>query len=158
MSEIERRLRELANRLSAWLQSGSKTAKERGAGSSEQLRREAKVRAQQAAAKAKDFRDSERGQRAATKLNDLRDSDTAKKAEAKLNDLRDSEAGQKAQAKLADLRQREPVKKAEENARKVLNDLFSGDGAGRGSGPAGSGTAGSPAAGSSPAGTGTASS
>jgi hypothetical protein len=150
MSEIERRLRELANRLSAWFQSSSKTARERGAGSSDQLRREAKVRAQQAASRARDFRDSERGQRAAGKLNDLRDSDTAKKAEAKLNDLRTRDATKKAEAKLADLRQREPVKKAEENARKVLNDLFSG-GAGdsgtpgpRTPGGSGSGTAGTP--------------
>ncbi len=140
MSEIERRVRELANRLTAWWQSSSKTAKQRGAGGSEQLRREAKARAQQAASRAQAFRESERGQRAAGKISDLRDSGTAKRAEAALNDLRTSEAGQKAQATLSDLRQREPVKKAEENARKVLHDLFTG-GPG-GSAPGSPGTSG----------------
>jgi hypothetical protein len=140
MSEIERRWRELANRLTAWFQSSSSTAKQRGSGSSEQLRKEAKARAQQAASRVQDFRGSDRGQR----------------AEAKINDLRTSDAGQKAQATLADLRQREPVKKAEENARKVLHDLFSGPGgSGTGTpGASGSGTAGTTgASGSGTAGT-----
>jgi hypothetical protein len=99
MNEIERRLRELASRLSEWFSSNSQTARQRGADG-----------VQQAATRAKDFRASERGQRAASKVNDLRSTETAKKAEAAL----------------ADLRQREPVKKAEESARKVVHDLFSG--------------------------------
>jgi hypothetical protein len=117
MNEIERRLREFASRLSAWFSSNSKTARQRGADG-----------VQQAAARAKDFRESERGQRAASKISDLRTSETAKKAEAALNDLRASETAKKAESALADLRQREPVKKAEEGARKVVNDLFSGTG------------------------------
>ena len=130
MSEFERRLREFASRVSAWWSSSAKTARQRGTESSANLRREAAARAHQAAGRVQDFRDSERGQRAAGKLNDLRSSDTAKKAEAALNDLRTSEAAKKAESALADLRQREPVKKAEESARKVLNDLFTGNGGG----------------------------
>jgi hypothetical protein len=116
-------------RLAQWWNSSARTAR------TEDLRREATARAQQAASRARDFRDSERGQRAASKLSDLRSSETAKKAEAAINDLRASEAAKKAESALADLRQREPVKKAEESARKVMQDLFSG-----GSGKSGSGT------------------
>jgi hypothetical protein len=123
MNEIERRLRELASRLSAWWNSSAKSAKS-----------EASARAQQAAGRAKDFRDSERGQRAASKLSDLRDSETAKRAEAAFNDLRTSETAKKAETALADLRQREPVKKAEESARKVMHDLFSSNGSSPASG------------------------
>ena len=90
------------------------------------MRSEASARAQQAAGRMQDFRDSERGQRAASKLHDLRSSDAAKRAEAALHDLRASNGGQKAEHALADLRQRESVKKAEEGARKVMHDLFSG--------------------------------
>jgi hypothetical protein len=127
MSEMERRLREFASRVSAWWSSSAKNARQRGADSGAKLRREASARAHQAASRVQDFRDSERGQRAAGKLNDLRSSDTAKRAEAAFNDLRASETAKKAESALADLRQREPVKKAEGSARKVLNDLFSGN-------------------------------
>jgi hypothetical protein len=136
MNEIERRLRELANRLTAWWSTSAKNARERGTEGSAGLRREASARAQQAASAARDFRDSERGQRAATKLNDLRTGETAKKAEAAFNDLRASETGRKAESALTDLRQRESVKKAEESARKAMHDLFSGTGGKGGSGSA----------------------
>ena len=133
MNEIERRLRELANRLTAWWSTSARNARERGSEGSAGLRHEASARAQQAASAARDFRDSERGQRAATKLSDLRTSETARKAEAAFNDLRASETGRKAESALADLRQRESVKQAEESARKAMQDLFRGTG-GKGSG------------------------
>jgi hypothetical protein len=120
----------LLARLTEWWNSSARTAK------TADLRREATARAQKAASRARDFRESERGQRAASKLNDLRTSETAKKAEAAFNDLRASEAAKKAESALSDLRQREPVKKAEESARKVMQDLFSS-----GSSKSGSGTA-----------------
>jgi membrane protein involved in colicin uptake len=126
MNEIERRLKELAARLSQWWSASAQGASKRGADGSAGLRREAKARAQQAASRVQDFRASEQGQRAASKLGDLRESETAKRAEARLADLRASDAGKKAESALTDLRQREPVKKAEESARKVMNDLFSG--------------------------------
>src|ERR1700744_6340666 len=126
MSRIEDRIREFTTRLSEWWGSGTKAARQRRAERTADLRREAAARAQQAASKVQDFRDSERGQRAASKLNDLRASETAKKAEAALHDLRTSDAGKKAEGALTDLRQRESVKKAEESARKVVHDLFSG--------------------------------
>lgn len=126
MSRIEDRIKEFTARLSQWLNTDKKTAREQRAERMAKLRSEASARAQRAAERVQDFRESERGQRAASKLNDLRSSDAAKRAEAAFNDLRASEAGQKAEHALADLRQREPVKKAEESARKVLHDLFSG--------------------------------
>ena len=115
------RMKDLAARLSQWWSSSRQQRADRTAG----LRREATARAQRAASKVQDFRESERGQRAASKLSDLRTSETAKRAEAAFNDLRTSDAGKKAESALADLRQREPVKKAEESARKVMHDLFS---------------------------------
>jgi hypothetical protein len=124
------RIKELVGRLTQWWNSSARADR------TADLRREATARAQKAASRARDFRDSERGQRAASKLNDLRTSETAKKAEAALSDLRASDAAKKAESALSDLRQREPVKKAEESARKVMQDLFSG-----GSGKSGSGTA-----------------
>lgn len=133
MSRIEDRIKELATRLSHWLNTDKKTAREQRAERMARLRTEASARAQQAVTRVQDFRESERGQRAASKLNDLRASDAARRAEAALHDLRASEAGQKAEHALSDLRQRESVKKAEESARKALHDLFSG-------GPSGSGT------------------
>ncbi len=136
MNEIERRLRELASRLTGWWGTSAKNARTRRTDGAAGLRREASARAQQAASAARDFRDSDRGQRAASKLSDLRTSETAKKAEAALNDLRKGEAAKKAESALSDLRQRESVKKAEESARKVVHDLFSGTGTGSGSGPA----------------------
>lgn len=126
MSRMEDRIKEFATRLSHWLNTDKKTAREQRAERMSRLRGEASTRAQRAASRVQEFRASERGQRAAGKLNDLRTSDAAKRAESALHDLRASEAGQKAEHALADLRQREPVKKAEESARKVMHDLFSG--------------------------------
>jgi hypothetical protein len=129
------RIKELAARLSQWLNSSPRTTRQQRADRAARLRREATTRAQRAAGRVQDFRTSERGQRAASKLNDLRSSETAKRAEAALHDLRASDAGKKAESALSDLRQREPVKKAEESARKVMHDLFSGGA--NGSGPTG---------------------
>jgi membrane protein involved in colicin uptake len=126
MSEFERRIKEFWTRLTAGLSSSAKTAGRRRGESTANLRREAAARAQQAAAKARDLRDSETAKKAASALHDLREGEAGKKAEAAINDLRSSERGKKAEAAIADLRQREPVKKAEESARKVLHDLFSG--------------------------------
>lgn len=126
MGRIEDRIKELTTRLSQWLSTDKKTARQQRSERVAKLRSEASVRAQRAADRVQDFRASERGQRAAGKLNDLRASDTAKRAEAALHDLRASDAGQKAEHALSDLRQRESVKKAEESARKALHDLFSG--------------------------------
>ena len=126
MSRIESRIKEFTTRLSQWWSSSSKTARQRRTERTADLRREATARAQQAASKVQDFRDSDRGQRAAAKVSDLRASETAKRAEAALHDLRASDVGQKAEGALTDLRQRESVKKAEESARKALHDLFSG--------------------------------
>jgi hypothetical protein len=126
MSEFERRIKELAARLSQWFNSGAKSARQRRADGTEGLRRGATARAQRAASKLGDLRESDRAQRAASALHDLRESEAAKRAEAALHDLRVSDAGKKAESALADLRQREPVKKATDGARKVLNDLFSG--------------------------------
>ena len=122
MSKIEDRLRELFTRWSQRRTPGGRTER------SEQLRREARARAAQAATRVQDFRDSERGQRAAGKISDLRTSETAKKAEAAWSDLRASETGKKAESALTDLRQRESVKKAEDSARRAGRDLFSGSG------------------------------
>jgi hypothetical protein len=118
MNEFERRLRDLIDR--------AKTAFRRRTEGRGDLRHEATVRARRAASRVQDFRESERGKRAAGKLHDLRTSDTGRRAEAALNDLRTSPAGQRAESAIADLRQREAVKKAEENARRVMHDLFSG--------------------------------
>jgi hypothetical protein len=126
MSQIESRIKEWTTRLSQWLNTDKRTAREQRADRVAKLRSEATARAQRAASRMQDFRESERGQRAAGKLNDIRSSDTAKRAEAALHDLRASDAGQKAEHALSDLRQRESVKKAEEGARKVMHDLFSG--------------------------------
>ena len=113
------RIKELAARLSQWWNSNAKSGN---------LRREAAARAQKAATRVQDFRESERGQRAASKLSDLRSSEPAKRAGAAFNDLRASDTGKKAESALTDLRQRESVKKAEESARKVMHDLFNGGG------------------------------
>jgi hypothetical protein len=127
MSDIERRLKEFAGRLSEWWKSSAKSAGRRGAGGTAGTRRGAAEHVHRAASRMQDFRQSERGQRAAGKLSDLRTSEAAKKAEAALHDLRASDAGKKAESALTDLRQREPVKKAESSARKVMHDLFSGN-------------------------------
>jgi hypothetical protein len=120
------RIKDLAARLSQWWNSNAKSGN---------LRREATARAQKAAGRVQDFRESERGQRAASKLSDLRSSEPAKRAGAAFNDLRTSDAGKKAEGALTDLRQRESVKKAEDSARKAMHDIFSG-------GPGKSGTTG----------------
>ena len=129
MSDIDRRLREFAARLTQWWNASAKSARRRADGTAG-TRRGAAEHVHRAASRMKDFRQSDRGQRAASKLSDLRGSETAKKAEAALHDLRASDAAKKAESALADLRQREPVKKAEESARKVMHDLFSGDSGG----------------------------
>jgi hypothetical protein len=126
MNQSGGRMRGVTARLAEWWNSTRNRRSERTA----QLRREAKLRANQAAARMKDFRESERGQRAAGKLNELRSSQPAKRAEAAFQDLRASDAGKKAESALSDLRQREPVKKAEESARKAMHDLFNGGSAG----------------------------
>src|SRR5580693_161603 len=110
MSEFERRIRDFWTRITAGLSGSAKTAGRKRSESAAQLRKEAAARAQQAAAK----------------VSDLRDTDAAKKAASALHDLREGEAAKKAEAAINDLRQREPVKKAEESARKVMHDLFSG--------------------------------
>src|SRR5215831_4832054 len=108
MNELERRIRQLLNQLSAgfskwWSSSAARRS---------QLRHQA-------------------SERASTALNDLRDSGAAKRAASALHDLRDSETGKRAASTLTDLRQREPVRKAEESAKRALHDLRSG---GRGNG------------------------
>ena len=136
MSDIDRRLREFAARLTEWWNSSAKSARRRRADGTAGMRRGAAEHVHRAASRMQDFRQSDRGQRAASKLSDLRASETAKKAEAALADLRASEAAKKAESALADLRQREPVKKAEESARKVMHDLFTGDSGGSDTKPA----------------------
>jgi hypothetical protein len=126
MSDIERRLREFATRLTEWWHSSAKSARRRSGDGSDGMRRGAAEHVHRAASRVQDFRQSERGQRAASRISDLRTSEAAKKAEAALRDLRTSETAKKAESALTDLRQREPVKKAEESARKVMHDLFTG--------------------------------
>jgi membrane protein involved in colicin uptake len=126
MSEFERRIRDLWTRITAGLSGSAKSAGRKRSESTAQLRKEAAARAQQAAAKARDLRDTDAAKKAASALHDLREGEAAKKAGAAINDLRASDAGKKAENAIADLRQREPVKKAEESARKVMHDLFSG--------------------------------
>jgi hypothetical protein len=130
MNEYERKFwrlfSPLTERLSQWWSNSAKTTGRKRSEGTAAFRREASARAQQAAAKARDLRDTDAAKKAAAKLSDLRDTDAAKKAEAKFSDLRGTETAKKAESAIADLRQSEPVKKAEEGARKVLNDLFSG--------------------------------
>ena len=82
MSEFERRIRELWTRITAGLSSSAKTAGRKRSESTAQLRKEAAARAQQAAAKARDLRDTDAAKKAASALHDLREHDAAKKAEA----------------------------------------------------------------------------
>src|SRR5262245_35819722 len=107
MSRIEDQIKEFTTRLSEWLNTNKRTARQQRAERMAKLRGEATARAQRAAGRVQDFRDSERGQRAASKLNDLRASDAAKRAEAAFNDIRTSDTGQKAEQALSDLRQRD---------------------------------------------------
>jgi membrane protein involved in colicin uptake len=134
MSEFERRIKELWARITAGFSGSARTAGRTRGDSTANIRRGATARAQQAAAKARDLRDSETAKKAASALHDLREGEAAKKAEAAFNDLRASDAGKKAESAIADLRQRDSVKKAEESARKVLNDLFSGGSDAKGGG------------------------
>jgi hypothetical protein len=126
MSEFERRVRDFWTRITAGLSGSVKNAGRKRSESTAQLRKEAAARAQQAAAKVSDLRDTDAAKKAASALHDLREGEAAKKAGAAINDLRASDAGKKAESAIADLRQRESVKKAEESARKVMHDLFSG--------------------------------
>jgi hypothetical protein len=126
MSEFERRIKEFWARITAGVSGSAKTAGRKRDESTANLRREATARAQQAAAKARDLRDTDTAKKAASALHDLREGEAGKKAEAAINDLRGTQTAKKAEAALSDLRQRESVKKAEESARKVLHDLFSG--------------------------------
>jgi hypothetical protein len=119
MNELERRIRQLLNRLSSgfsnwWSSSAARRS---------QLRHQATERATTAL---NDLRDTDAGKRAASTLHDLRDTDAAKRAATALHDLRDSEAGKRAASTLTDLRQRESVRKAEESAKRALHDLRSG--------------------------------
>jgi len=139
MNEFERRIKELVAHLNEWWAAESAKRRQRRGERTAHLREQATTRAQQAASRLHDFRESERGQKAEGALHDLRDSDAAKRAEAVFQDLRTSDVGKRAETALADLRQREPVKKAEENARKMMHDLFAGGGSG---GESGAGTAG----------------
>jgi membrane protein involved in colicin uptake len=134
MSDFERRIKELWARITAGFSGSPRTARRARGDSTANIRRGAAARAQQAAAKARDLRDSETAKKAASALHDLREGEAAKKAEAAFNDLRASDAGKKAESAIADLRQRDSVKKAEESARKVLNDLFSGGSDAKGGG------------------------
>ena len=126
MSEFERRIKDLWTRITAGLSGSAKNAGRKRSESTAQFRKEAAARAQQAAAKVGDLRDTDTAKKAASALHDLREGEAAKKAEAAINDLRASDAGKKAESAIADLRQRDSVKKAEEGARKVMHDLFSG--------------------------------
>jgi membrane protein involved in colicin uptake len=138
MNEFERRIRELWTRITAGLSGSARSADRKRSEGAAHLRKEAAARAQQAAAKARDLRDTDAAKKAASALHDLREHEAAKKAEAAFNDLRASETAKKAESALADLRQRESVKKAEEGARKAMHDLFSGTGS-KGSGSSSAG-------------------
>jgi hypothetical protein len=81
MSEFERRIKELWARITGGLSTSAKTAGRKRDESSANLRREAAARAQQAAAKARDLRDSETAKKAASALHDLRQREPVKKAE-----------------------------------------------------------------------------
>ncbi len=135
MNELERRIRQLVNPLSArftqwWRDSKAKSAWQHRAGGRANLRHEATARAQRAATRMHEFTESDTGKRAASALHDLRESQAGKRAANALHDLRETQAAKRAETALTDLRQREPVKKAEESARRVLHDLRTGGGTG----------------------------
>jgi hypothetical protein len=126
MNESESRFRRLLNQLTAWWANTGRYSLSRRPGTTEDLRRGATARAQQARAALHDLRDSETGKRAVSALHDLRDTEAAKRAASRISDLRTSEAGKRAASALQDFREREPVRKAEENARRRLQDLRHG--------------------------------
>lgn len=142
MKESESRFRRLLNQLTAWWANTGRYSLPRRPGTTEDLRRGATARAQQARAALNDLRngetgrkaagalhdlrDSEAGKRAASALHDLRDTETAKRAANAISDLRTSEAGKRAASALQDFRERESVRKAEESARRAMQDLRHG--------------------------------
>jgi hypothetical protein len=142
MNESESRFRRMLNQLTAWWANTGRYSLSRRPGTTEDLRRGAMDRAQQArgvmndlrkgetgrkAADAlHDLRGSEAGKRAASALHDLRDSDAAKRAASAISDLRTSETGKRAASALQDFRERESVRKAGESARRALGDLRHG--------------------------------
>jgi hypothetical protein len=126
MNESESRFRRLLNQLTAWWANTGRYSLSRRPGTTEDLRRGAADRAQQARAVMNDLRTSETGKRAAGALHDLRDSDAAKRAASAINDLRTSETGKRAASALHDFRERDSVRKAEESARRAMQDLRHG--------------------------------
>jgi hypothetical protein len=108
MSEFERRIKELWSRITAGLSSSAKTAGRKRDESTANLRRGATARAQQAAAKARDLRDTETAKKATSALHDLREGEAAKKAEAAIHDLRGTETAKKAESAIAE-RDRRPA-------------------------------------------------
>src|ERR1700728_196532 len=81
MSEFERRIKDLWTRITAGLSGSAKSAGRKRSESAAQLRKEAAARAQQAAAKVSDLRDTDAAKKAASALHDLRERDAVKKAE-----------------------------------------------------------------------------
>jgi len=126
MNESESRFRRLLNQLTAWWANTGRYSMSRRPGTTEDLRRGATDRAQQARAVMNDLRHGETGRKAASALHDLRDSDAAKRAASAINDLRTSETGKRAASALQDFRERDSVRKAEESARRALQDLRHG--------------------------------
>jgi len=126
MNESESRFRRLLNQLTAWWANTGRYSLSRRPGTTEDLRRGATARAQQARTALNDLRHGETGRKAVGALHDLRATEAAKRAASKISDLRTSEAGKRAASALQDFREREPVRKAEENARRRLQDLRHG--------------------------------
>jgi hypothetical protein len=126
MNQSENRFRRLLNQLTAWWANTGKYSLPRRPGATEDLRRGATTRAQQARDALNDLRGSETGKRAVSALHDLRDTDAAKRAANAISDLRTSETGKRAASALQDFRGRESVRKAEESARRALQDLRHG--------------------------------
>jgi hypothetical protein len=142
MNEPESRFRRLLNQLTVWWANTGRYSLSRRPGSTEDLRRGAADRAQQARAVMNDLRNgetgrkaadalhdlrsSEAGKRAVSALHDLRDTETAKRAANAISDLRTSEAGKRAVSALHDFRERDSVRKAGESARRALQDLRHG--------------------------------
>ena len=96
MNEFERRIRKLITRLSQWLGDSAGATRKRRIEGTAALRQEAAARAQQAAAKARDLRDTDAAKKAASALHDLREHETTKKAEAKSREQVRQESEQEA--------------------------------------------------------------
>lgn len=126
MNEPESRFRRLLNQLTAWWANTGRYSLSRRPGTTEDLRRGAADRAQQARAAMGHLRNGEAGRKAADALHDLRGSEAGKRAAGALHDLRASDAGKRAVSALHDLRERESVRKAGESARRALQDLRHG--------------------------------